>query len=265
MTAAQGASAALDTAWAVPRGTPTMECDEVHVWRASLHVGRRRLLRLEESLSGDEKERACRYRFSRDRDRFMAARGILREILGRYLSVPPGRLRFYYGAQGKPNLAAVARESCGTRNDSNRSCGGLEFNVAHSGALALFALSRGKPVGVDLESIQFNMADWDVARTFFAPEEAAAIRALRPDLQAEAFFACWTRKEAYLKARGGGLSLPLDRFCVSLAPGEPAALRRTDGDGGGASWILHALDLGPGYAAAIAVGGSGWALRCWEY
>ena len=228
-----------------------LDGDEVHVWRAASDATEGRLEELSQSLGADERARAERFAFRRDRDRFIVRRGLLRAILGRYLSVDPARLQFDYGASGKPALA--------------RRWGGMQlrFNVSHSAGLVLYAMTRGREVGVDLEQIRPAVAHERVAEHFFSPREVAALRALPVQTQPEAFFACWTRKEAYVKAKGDGLPLGLDRFEVSLVPGEPAALLRTAGDAGEASrWWLQALAPGRGYAAALAVEGHASRLTC---
>ena len=133
------------------------------------------------------------------------------------------------------------------------------------GRAGLYAVARGRRLGVDIERVRADAADERVAEQFFAPGEVAALGAFSESMRPLAFFNCWTRKEAYIKARGEGLSLRLDQFEVSLAPGEPAALLSTSGDPQeSARWSLRALDTDPGYVAALAVEGSGWSLRCWQ-
>jgi 4'-phosphopantetheinyl transferase len=180
---------------------------------------------------------------------------LLRTILGRYLDVAPGTVRFCYGPHGKPALIAEMAEQTGVR-----------FNVAHSHDLALYAVTRGREVGIDVERIRAEVASTEIAQRFFSPAEVAALCALPDELQTEAFFACWTRKEAYIKATGGGLSHPLDGFDVSLTPGEPVVALRTHADPQEAArWSLRALDPGPGYAAAVAVEATRWNLTCWQW
>ena len=241
--------------WALPPARLTLAVDDVHVWQASLCVPESTLARLYSTLSPDEQERAARYHFLRDRQRFIAARGWLRSILSMYLSAAAGALHFRYGLHGKPELD-VAGESAP---------GGLQFNMAHCDDVALCAVSRGRKVGVDVEHIRPGFADAALAESFFAPREVAALRSL-PALDRErAFFACWTRKEAYLKARGEGLMMPLDEFEVSFAPGDtPAVQRTTAGPPDSAPWSLRELDLGPGYVAALAVEGQGWRPWLWQ-
>jgi 4'-phosphopantetheinyl transferase len=210
--------------------------------------------RLLKTLAPDERSRAERFYFQVDRDHFIVARGILRAILSRYLETEPEQLRFYYASHGKPELA----------KEFDRH--GVRFNISHSQGLALFAITRDREVGVDLEAIRPGIAGEKIAERFFSPREVRVLRAPPGDLQDEAFFNCWTRKEAYIKAKGEGLSMPLDTFDVSLVPGEPAALLNTKADPQEASrWSLRELFPAPGFAAAVAVEGKDWQLRCWEW
>jgi 4'-phosphopantetheinyl transferase len=221
-----------------------LERNSIHIWRAALDQPQPRLDELWQTLAEDERQRAARFAFAHDRARFTAGRGMLRAILGRYLGVRPDQLRFDYGAAGKPTLA---REFAGKD---------LHFNLSHSHGLALYALTPGRALGVDVERIRANVDVQQVARVAFAPAEAAELLALPATLRLQAFFACWTRKEAYIKARGEGLSLPGDQFQVSLAPGAPPKLLRTQWNLNEAShWSLYDLEAGQEYAAALAVKG----------
>ena len=228
----------------------------VHVWRVSLTAATDRVYRLETLLSPDERERADRFAFPELRRRFVVGRGRLRSLLGRYTGVPAAELRFRYGPRGKPALDAPSRP------DSVR------FNVSDSHELALVAVARGRELGVDVEWTGRAIPDAEqVAERFFSPVERAALRALPPPLRLAAFYACWTRKEAFVKALGDGLALPLDAFDVSLAPDGPAALLAGRGPAAGLDrWELRALDAGPGYAAALVIEGSGCrvVLRDWS-
>lgn len=240
--------------WPPPPADLTLRPDEVHVWRAALDVTGPCLSLLRDTLSADEHARAGRFVFPRDRDHFIAGRGVLRRLLGRYLSRDPSRLSFHYLAAGKPTLLRDVSED------------ELHFNVSHSHGLALFAFARGRAVGVDLEAIRDNYPGDDIARRFFSPREVAALQALPPELRTEAFFACWTRKEAFIKAIGTGLSLPLDRFDVSVNPGEPVALLATRFEPAQASrWQLRELRPATGYQGALAVEGTGWELWCFGW
>lgn len=241
-------------------GDLALSHDQVHIWRAALDVPASHLHDLGRLLCEDEVCRASRFRFERDRRRFVAARGTLRILLGRYLALDPAEVRFQYGAYGKPSLAA------------HTSAVDLRFNVTHSEDLALYAFACGREVGVDLERIRPVPEMEQIAEGFFSARERAALKSLEPGQRLDAFYACWTRKEAYIKARGEGLALPLDRFDVSLAPGEPARLldvrrlnshrRQTTDRRELERWSLHALAPAPGYAAALAIEGACSALDC---
>ena len=236
----------------LPKPGAALGRDDVHVWRASLDPPAPRLWQLARLLSEDERCRAERFCFERDRDRFIAGRGLLRTILARYLDIAPERLRFRYGAGGKPVLADAAVP--------------LRFNLSHAGRLVLYALAWGREIGVDLEHIRPDVAAELIAERHFSPWENAQLRSLPAGERAEGFFNCWTRKEAYVKARGEGLALPLNGFDVSLASGEPARLLRVQNDPREASrWRLHTWRPAPGYVAALAVEGDGWRLTCREW
>jgi len=246
------AAAGLKEVWFPPPAACVAEDDAVHVWRACLDVPPAARDTLWHTLSPDERTRAGSFHRAYDRARFIVARGYLRVILGRYLARPPDQLRFVANAYGKPALVSQSYSSGGGGG------GGASphFSVSHSRALALYALTGCGQVGIDLEYIQHDFPYREMAERFFSPREAATLLALPAASQCSAFFAGWTRKEAYLKARGVGLSLPLDQFDVSLAPGEPPALLRVDGaDHEAARWSLYDLRPDSDYAAAVAVEG----------
>ncbi len=245
--------------WHVPPADLTLGDDEIHVWRVHLALTAGDILALRRTLAADELARAKRFHFQEDRQRFIAARGALRDILGRYLQRPPQEVRFRYSAHGKPLLAAAhAQEDPADPH--------LQFNLAHAGDLALVAVARRRPVGVDIERFRPDISQELLAARTFSPREQAQLQALPAGLQTQGFFNCWTRKEAYVKARGEGLSLPLDQFDVSLAPGEPAQLLHVAGDPQEAArWTLMELAPGPDHAAALAVPGHGWRLTCWQW
>jgi len=202
--------------WSDPPRTMTLDDNEVHVWRSELDLSGAELGKLAKTLALDEQARAARFRFPRDRRRFIVARGVLREILARYLDRDPAKLQFCYAPFGKPALT------------SNSGGDGLRFNVSHSHGFGLYAVSFHRELGVDLECIRTNFPWEPIAERFFSPEEIEALYSVPRGLKYEAFLNCWTRKEAFVKARGGGLSLRLDRFSVSLIPGEPAVLLKTE-------------------------------------
>jgi 4'-phosphopantetheinyl transferase len=209
---------------------------------------------LAQTLSYDEMVRAEHFRFERDRRRFIVGRGVLREILGCYLGFDPQQVRFRYDSRGKPYLVE--------RLDKY----GLRFNLAHSHKLALYAFTCGREIGVDLEYIRPMPDAEQIAARFFSTFEYTALRMLPENRKMEAFFNCWTRKEAYIKAIGDGPARHLDQFEVSLILGEPAQLLSVEGDPEEAArWSLKALAPGTGYVAAVAVEGHNWRLTCWQW
>jgi 4'-phosphopantetheinyl transferase len=210
----------------------------VHIWPVSIEGPVAVVDQFRSLLSADETARAARFRFEHLQHSFILARGALRILLGRYLNTSPRDLGFRYGAKGKPALTAPAS---------------LQFNASHSCDLALFAFTMDCELGVDIEAVRF-MADMeDVARRFFCAEETAELMALSPGQRDQAFFLCWTRKEAYIKATGEGLSAPLDAFRVTLRPGESARMIHLGRDAIAAqAWTLHDLTPDPRYAAALA-------------
>jgi 4'-phosphopantetheinyl transferase len=190
-------------------------------------------------LDPSERARAAQFRVERDRRRYVVRRGRLRLLLAGYLGRPAAALALTVNRFGKPALAA----------------GALRFNLSHSCGLALYSIAHGIEVGCDLERRDPSLAGADIAERFFSRREVRALSALAPARRTAAFFNCWTRKEAYLKARGWGLSLPLDAFDVSLAPDEPAALL-----GGCDGWSVAAFEPAPGYHAAVVAEGAAWRL-----
>ena len=240
--------------WETPPTQLILPRNAVHVWRASLHVSASCLRTLEGTLTADERDRAERFYFQKHREHFIAGRGLLRNILSRYLDKVPDQLRFCYNSYGKPALT------------EETSTEGLCFNLSHSHGIALYALTRGREIGVDIEYFRPDVETEKLAERFFSPREAAVLRALPEHLRREGFFNCWTRKEAYIKAEGQGMSIPLSAFDVSLTPGEPAALLRSQNHPQETSrWSLQALNPDPGYAAALAVKGHDWKLKCWQW
>jgi 4'-phosphopantetheinyl transferase len=236
-----------------PPGSEAVKENEVHVWRIALDWRSEDLLALRQVLSADERERMDRFYFEADRRRYLIGRGILRTLLGRRLDISPDKVRFDYSTFAKPAPAADLAHSR------------LQFSVSHSGELVLIALADGRAVGIDVERIRTDIAVGKIAARFFSPGERDALAEFAADRQHDAFFACWTRKEAYMKARGDGLHLPLDAFDVEFLPGRAARLLETRHDPDDAQrWTLHELDVGEGYKAALAVEGEGTP-KCWQW
>ncbi len=223
---------------------PGLAPDELHVWQVSLDPPPEVAPGLESLLADDEHARADDFRFERDRRRFVVGRGILRTLLGRYVGAPAQELKFRYGTFGKPVLDG----------------GGPWFNLAHSGSVALFAFSASVEVGIDVERSPAPPDADLISERFFSPAEAAELRALPVSERASAFLACWTRKEAFVKARGDGLSLPLDAFDVGFAPGQPCRLLRTgwSAEEPGRWRLVDLSDPAEGYVAALAARDVGW-------
>jgi 4'-phosphopantetheinyl transferase len=228
--------------------------DEVHVWRATLDQPSFRTEVLLRTLAADEQTRAGRFYFAKDREHFIVARGVLRAILGGYLNRAPDCLSFCYGAHGKPDLAGEADVDA------------IRFSVSHSHGAVLYAVARGREVGIDLERVRYDLPVAELAERFFSRSEAARLRALPTATQSEAFLRSWTRKEAYIKALGGGLSIPLDRLDVTQAAGEPGPVLAMQRDPSKAArWSVRGLSATSGYVAALAVEGDGWRLSCWQW
>lgn len=221
--------------------TPPPGRTTVHLWAWSLLADPVAEEGLRRHLSPAERVRADRFRFPRDRRRYVIGRGTLRLRLAAYLGCPPSGVGIVQDEYGKPHLAAGLDAGFP-----------LSFNLSHSGDLALLAVGGGPALGVDVEAIR--PIEPGVAECVFAPDERALLDAVPADRRQQAFFTCWTRKEAYVKALGSGLSTPLTAFAVSPDPLLPAAFLRIDGEPGEvASWTLTDVAVGPDYAAALAV------------
>lgn len=231
----------------------TLVPSEVRLWRVDLHASAQDASRWESLLSADELQRAKRFRFPHDRCHYAAVRGSLRSILAAYLNCRPGDLTFNYSAAGKPALASAWSDS------------GILFNVSHSGGAALLAFSRKREIGVDIEKVRHDIELETIAQRFFSAREQQQLAETNCSKRYEAFFRCWTRKEAYLKAMGAGLSLPLGHFDVSILPKDRHALLATRPDAREAErWSLMEVPAGDGFVAALCVQGTGWKLREWS-
>lgn len=231
-----------------------LSSNDIHIWCADLDLPNLRVEELARILSADELARANKFHFDEHRKRFIVRRGILRTLLGSYLDIEPNQLQFDYNSRGKPAL----KKSCGGDN--------LRFNLSDSQGMALYAVTRDRDLGVDLEHIRPMKDAEQLVKRFFSNREYAEFSQLDRDRQEVTFFTCWTRKEAYIKAIGEGLSLPLDRFEISISPEEPAKLLSIQGDAQLAEgWLLQDLKPASGYAAALAVAGFGFNISCWQW
>lgn len=222
------------------------------MWYAALDIPESLIPSLAQTLHPDEEARAARFFFQRDQRRFTVARGVLRSILARYLQCSPADISFGYTAHGKPVLDMPAPAS------------DLYFNLSHSQDIALYACAWQRQVGVDVEYIRVVERAEQIARRFFTPQEQQVWLSLPPEQRQVAFFNCWTRKEACLKARGFGLAHSLDTVEVSLAPGEPAALLHIAGEPV-EQWGIQAVVPAAGYAGAVVAAGQHWQLRCFRW
>ncbi len=240
--------------WEIAPPSLQLTSGEVHVWRASFHQLMPLLNHFRSLISHDELMKSDRYRFQDNREEYIIARGLLRHLLGSYLGESPRSLRFFYNPYGKPALSNEAGE--------NR----LTFNLSHAHGYVLYVFTRGREVGIDVERVRAEAAHDGVAERFFSKKEVSTLRTLPRHAQPIGFFNCWTRKEAYIKARGEGLTIPLNQFDVSLVPGKPAALLESRVDPADTSrWTLKSLDMGTQYIAALAVEGQDWDLKCWDW
>jgi len=221
------------------------------VWLAPLDVGAPELARYRTLLAADEQERAARFRFERDRQHYIAARGILRSMLAHYTGVASQSVRLVYNAHGKPALA------------DNHPC---RFNLGHAHGWAVFGFARERDIGVDIERIRPDFAGEDIAQRFFTAKEAQTLRELPEPVRIKAFFDCWTRKEAFMKAKGLGVFLGLQTFAVTLAPGEEPALLWHDADPAAAvRWTMFELQVPEGYVGAVAVNGKDLKVYGWRW
>ena len=223
----------------------------VHVWYVDLSAADTCVPTPESVLSLDERARAAGMVQGENRRRFVVSRAVLRCLLSQYAEVAPEQLRFDYGPHGKPELASTGLAQ------------GLGFNMSHSGDVILYAVARGRSIGIDVEHERPRSNFMRIAERFFSVEECEALHAFPDRDRPSAFYRCWTRKEAYIKARGDGITAGLDTFGVSL--GADAALMSSDeGQAELTRWQMQTLDPAPGYVAALCAEGA-WRLRCLHY
>jgi len=233
-----------ELSWPAATPVPPLAAGEVHIWCWNLTAAGEALTALREQLSDEERQRADRFVFDRDRIRFTVAHAHLRRLLSGYAEQPAEALLFRTVGNGKPELV------------SDRV---MQFNLSHSRNLALLAVSQDFELGVDIERVR-PISD-DIAERFFAEPEREALRELPADARLPGFYSCWTRKEAFLKGIGTGLSGGLSSFAVSLLHEGPPTIRSLRGSQT-AGWQLAHLDPAVNYLGALAVKGEGWGLRC---
>jgi 4'-phosphopantetheinyl transferase len=257
----------LDQVWPAGPILPPLQDNDVHVWSASLDVSPAYLSELRKILSEDERNKETHFHFQRDKDRYVASKGALRAILARYVGMPPAALRFVRNPHGKPALAARNRLTSAAELGT-----ALCFNMSHSQNLALYAITFGREVGIDVECMRTGFAaltdgeGMQIAEQFFSSYEVAMLRQLPDALRQRGFFHTWTRKEAYLKARGDGLSVPLNEFDVSVRPDEPPVLLRAQQDPREVGrWSLRALEPAPGFVGTVVVQGPVDAWQLWRW
>jgi 4'-phosphopantetheinyl transferase len=231
--------------WLLTPKWPALAENELHLWRASLDISPELLDRFEKTLSTAEKDRADKFLVTHARERFIAGRGILRDLLAAYLEIEPRNVDFSYGDQGKPALSPTHKSE-------------IRFSVSHSQSMALFAIGESSEVGVDIETVKTNFKGMEIASHFFSEEEIAALAKLPPEVQVSAFFSCWTKKEAYVKARGQGLSIPLRSFTVNFADSKQLLK-----DEQGAVWSCFGLEPAAGFLGAVVVAGENWRVKSW--
>ncbi len=237
--------------WTDPPDTLILKKDELHIWCGDLDAGKDSEKYFLDFLAPFELRRAGKFKFETDRQRFIGARGILRYLLGKYLKKNPAGIEFEYTAYGKPLLKG--------KNE-------LKFNISHSENAAIFSFVKHYEIGVDIEFIKQKIEFEEIARRFFSKNETLKLLKLPEEKRAEGFFNCWTRKESFIKAVGEGLSFPLDRFEVSLEPGEKAELLATHFDPPEVSrWTLRSFIPFENFIGAAAVRGNLESIRFFRF
>jgi 4'-phosphopantetheinyl transferase len=244
----------MKPSWNIPPTQPLLLGENVHVWQAKIDLPSKGVQNLKKNLSIDERIKAERFRFDRDKNQFIAARGILRLILTYYLSVEPGAVRFCYDKNGKPRL----------HNEFGKT--GIKFNVSHSEGLAVYVFTRGHEVGVDVECMREISEMEQIIEQLFSAKERVVFNALPISEKRETFFNWWTRKEAFTKATGNGLSHPLDRFDALLAGGKTGESLGILGCAQECQgWSIFDMTPAEEFAGAVVVEGKDWDVQCWQW
>ncbi|MGB0909642.1 MAG: 4'-phosphopantetheinyl transferase family protein [Nitrospirales bacterium] len=241
-----------ENAWNSPPQDITLPPDHVHIWKANLSPPQPQLAHLQTILSADEQARAQRFRFSKHRKAFVTARGLLRLILSRYLNTSPRALSFAQEAHGKPYLLSPTTPP-------------FSFNISHSNDMALFAVTLKNLVGIDIEYHRKKVNVPSLIQRICSTEEKEILMALSPTEQKRGFFACWTRKEAYVKATGKGITIPFTTITVSLPPSPCVELRHIEDDEDISLWTLSDIQVSPRYTAALAIKGGNDTTAYWAW
>lgn len=240
--------------WHIPTTHPKLASQQVHIWRTSLDVVDSTHNAFRRILSSDELERAQRFVFERDRQRYIVARSVLRSLLAAYVQVHPSDLVFGYEQHGKPFLA---RPHGATP---------ISFNLSHSDEWAVYGFTQQGRIGIDIECHRSLKDMHRLAASVFSEQELAALHTLPAHQQQAAFYAGWTRKEAFIKACGEGLAFSLKRFDVSLTPGEPACLLRVDADPAAAlHWHMSSFTPAHNISGAVVVEGQQFDVMFWHF
>ena len=250
-TCADGASLAED--WSLPVETMRLDPGHIHLWAVVLEEFVDEVSKFRDLLSPVEQTAAQKFRFDKDRNRYVIRHGILRLIMSRYLDHPPSEIEFQLGAYGKPELRG------------NGACIPLFFNTSHSADIAVYAITSACPIGVDVESTREIPEIEGIAHRFFLPGEARTLMDLPADSRVQAFYACWTRKEALLKATGKGIAEDLAKVEVTLAPEDEPRVVSVSGDPGAhEQWRLQPFSPALGYVGCLAYRNSVLALNSWR-
>jgi 4'-phosphopantetheinyl transferase len=228
--------------------------NEVHLWIASLVLNSKIIHKLRSTLSTDEIERADRFHFQKNRHSFIAGRGILRSILAHYLENKPREIGFIYNTHGKPSIANMPVGA------------GINFNLSHSHGLAVYAFTGRRRIGIDIERMRSNLSFEKIANRFFTSAEFEKLSALAHDEFIQGFFYLWTQKEAYIKARGKGLSIPLNQFGITISTDKTARIneigRNRDEE---CIWSFYTLTPAPGYVGTLAAEGKNPRIKYWTW
>lgn len=227
----------MNIIWQIPLSPPSLNKHQVHVWRANLDLPNATIDSLTAFLASDELERANKFRFAQHQTRFIAARGILRQLLGNYLQIHPCDIKFAYSDRGKPYLADSQHHQ-------------LQFNLSHSQDYALYGFTYNNSIGVDIEHLRDMPDALKIAQRFFSPGEYQLLQNTAPAEQATVFFTLWTAKEAYLKAVGTGLAGSLNQIEIEINP--PRLLAINGSHATAASWTLYPCIPATNYLGAIA-------------